>query len=86
MYLAIVRITLRPSILDPQGKAIRSALHNLGLDAVGDVRTGKRVEMAIEAGTVEEARAIAERACDTLLANAVTEDYAVESVEEIQPA
>ena len=86
MYRVVAQVTLRPSILDPQGKAIRSALHNLGLTGVDEVRTGKRIEMTIEAGSEEDARQMAEKACETLLANAVTEDYAVESVDEVQPA
>lgn len=88
MYRVVVRITLRPSILDPQGKAIRQALHALGQDAIQEVRTGKRIELSVEAKSPEAARAAAERACETLLANAVMEDFAVESVEamDAQPA
>ena len=86
MYRAIVHVTLRPSILDPQGKAIQSALHNLGQTGVEEVRTGKRVVLTIRAATAAEARAEAERACATLLANAVTEDFEVESVEPLAVA
>ena len=86
MYRAIVHVTLRPSILDPQGKAIRSALHNLGQTAVEDVRTGKRMVLTIDAGSAEEARAVAEQAGKTLLANAVTENFEVESVEPLAVA
>ncbi len=77
MYKANVRITLRPSILDPQGKAVHHALENLGYDAVERVRMGKYVEMWIEAASEEEAARLAREACEKLLANTVMEDYAI---------
>ena len=77
MYHALIRVTLRPSILDPQGQAIRRALHALGLPAVQDVRTGKFVELVLDTDDAEAAQKMAERACDALLANPVTEDYEV---------
>ncbi|MEM1056090.1 MAG: phosphoribosylformylglycinamidine synthase subunit PurS [Bacteroidota bacterium] len=86
MFHVVVQITLRPSILDPQGKAIRHALHDLGQSAVQDVRVGKRIELTIEADTEANARTAAERACETLLANAVMEDFAVESVTALEAA
>ena len=46
---AKVFVTLKPSILDPQGKTITSALHSLGYDAVQDVRQGKYFELDIAA-------------------------------------
>ncbi len=75
MYKATVTITLRPSILDPQGKATRHALHQLGAASVESVRIGKHIELLIDAPSETEARAIATRACDQLLANPVMEDY-----------
>ena len=86
MYHVVVTITLRPPILDPQGKAIRHALHDLGQAAVQDVRVGKRIELTVEASNEGDARTVAERACETLLANAVMEDYVVESAEAVQAA
>ena len=77
MYKANVTITLRPSILDPQGKAVHHALESLGYDAVDRVRMGKFVELWIEAETEGEAAEIARAACDKLLANPVMEDYAI---------
>ena len=75
MFKATINITLRPSILDPQGKATQRALHSLGFDSVGEVRMGKYVEMLIEASDKEEASAIADAACSKLMANPVMEDY-----------
>lgn len=80
MYHVVVSVTLRPSILDPQGKAIRSALHSLGQSAIDDVRVGKRIELTVEASGEGDARDAARRACETLLANTVMEDFEIESV------
>lgn len=85
MYRAIIAVTPRPSILDPQGKATQHALHNLGYDRIGEVRVGKHIEVTIEADSRQEALETAEEACEELLANPVTEDYAVE-VEELEEA
>ena len=83
MYKANIHITLRQSILDPQGKATQHALHNLGFDDVNKVRMGKFVEMWIEAKDEDAARTIADEACAKLMANPVMEDYSftLESVE-----
>lgn len=78
MYKANIRITLRPSILDPQGKAVHHALENLGQGAVERVRMGKYVELWIDADDEAEAAAIARTACEKLLANQVMEDFVVE--------
>ena len=75
MYKANIHITLRQSILDPQGKATQHALHNLGFGGVNKVRMGKYVEMWIEATDEEGARTIADDACAKLMANPVMEDY-----------
>ena len=85
MYTAVVTITLRPSILDPQGKAMQRALHDLGHGAVEQVRAGKHIEMQIDAASAEEAARIARQACEQLLANPVMEDFAV-TVEEAADA
>lgn len=75
MYKAKVHVTLRPSILDPQGKATQHALDHLGYASVRRVRMGKYVEMWIEAEDEAEAEQIARAACEKLLANPVMEDY-----------
>lgn len=77
MYKATIAIRLRPSILDPQGKTVHHALGNLGYDAVRRVRMGTLAELWIDEATEEAARAVAEAACDKLLANPVTENYAI---------
>lgn len=75
MYQSTITITLRPSILDVQGKAVELGIHTLGLTAVRNVRIGKSIHMTIDAATEEEARAMTDEACKKLLANTVMEDY-----------
>lgn len=78
MHTVRVHVTLRPSILDPQGKATQHGLHQLGMSAVKGVRIGKYIELQVDAATKEEARAVATQACEKLLANTVMEDFTVD--------
>lgn len=78
MFKATIRITLRPSILDPQGKAIHHALDSLGYGGVQDVRAGKLIELWIDADGEAEAERVARTASEKLLANPVMEDFTVE--------
>lgn len=78
MYTAKIYITLRPTILDPQGKAIEHALKALGYTKIEDTRVGKVIELKISAESEEEARRISDEACRKLLSNSVTEDYTFE--------
>lgn len=75
---ARVYVTLRPSILDPQGKTVTDALRSLGYDAVRGVRQGKYFELDLDAETAEQARSLAGEVADRLLANPVIESYRVE--------
>ncbi len=75
---AKVFVTLKPSILDPQGKTITGALQSLGCDDVQDVRQGKYFELDIAAETIDQARTLASEVADKLLANPVIESYRVE--------
>lgn len=77
MYTATIQITLRPSILDPKGKAAGEALSHLGYDAITNVRIGKYVRMSVDAGSEAEAYALAKEACEKLLANEVMEDFTI---------
>lgn len=78
MYKAKVNVTLRPSILDPKGKAAHHALENLGLNQVEKVRIGKFIELDVNASSEDDAKAIVEQACSKLLANEVMEDFTIE--------
>ncbi len=75
---AKVHITLKPGVLDPQGKAIEHALGNLGFGGVNDVRQGKYIELEIAESDAEKARAAVDAMCAKLLANTVIENYAIE--------
>ena len=81
-YRIEIRVTPRPGILDPQGKAIHHSLQNLGWTAVDDVRVGKAIHVEMDAADAAEARDQAEAMCRKLLANPVTEDFEVYQVEE----
>jgi phosphoribosylformylglycinamidine synthase subunit PurS len=76
-YEIEVRVTPRRGILDPQGKAVGGALAALGFDGVDDVHVGRLVVFTLEAAGEAEARERVESMCRQLLANPVTEDYAV---------
>ena len=73
-----VRVTPRAGLLDPQGKAIAGALHSLGFGGVAATRVGRLIVMDVEAADEAAARSAAEEMCRKLLANPVTEDYAIE--------
>ncbi len=76
---AKVYVTLKPSVLDPQGKAIHHSVESLGFTGVGDIRQGKFFEIAFDGATDEEdARAAVERIAKDVLANPVIEDYRIE--------
>jgi len=77
MFRASIKITLRPSILDPQGKATRNALNQLGFEAIEKVRMGKSIELWIDAATANDAESMACAACEKLLANPVIEDFEI---------
>lgn len=77
MYKASIRVKLRPSILDPQGKATHHALENLGFKTVDRVRMGKYVEIWVDEEKKEDARRVATEACERLLANPVMEDFEI---------
>lgn len=78
MYKAKVNVTLRPSILDPKGKAAHHALQNLGIKQVEKVRIGKFIELDVNADSESAAKEIVETACAKLLANEVMEDFEIE--------
>ena len=76
---AKIYVTLKPSVLDPQGKAIHHAVETIGYRGIADVRQGKYFEITLdEAITPEEARQEIERMAKDVLANPVIEDYLVE--------
>lgn len=79
-----VRVTPRPGLLDPQGKAVQHALDSLGYEGVDSVRVGKLLVLEMQADDAAAARARTEEMCRKLLANPVTENFLIE-VSELDP-
>ena len=75
---AKVTVTLKPGVLDPQGKAIEGALHGLGFAGVNSVRAGKVIEFTVPESDSAAAKARVEEMCKGLLANPVMENYTIE--------
>ena len=75
MWLARVYVTLKPTVNDPQGLAIRGGLRQLGFASVESVRAGKYIELTVDEPDEGAARERVEAMCRQLLANPVTEDY-----------
>jgi phosphoribosylformylglycinamidine synthase subunit PurS len=78
VWVANVRVTLKPVVNDPPGLAIRDALHNLGYEGVEGVRSGKLLSIRLHAPDEAAARAQVDDMCRRLLANPVIEDYTFE--------
>jgi phosphoribosylformylglycinamidine synthase len=76
---AKIFVTLKPSVLDPQGKAIHHAVETIGFHGIQDVRQGKYFEVSVNGAlSPDEARAEIERMARDVLANPIIEDYRVE--------
>ncbi len=75
-----VLVTLKPTLLDAQGRTVMEALHALGYTGVNQVRIGKVIEMDI-ADEGQSVQAQVKEMCDRLLANPVTELYEIEVLE-----
>jgi phosphoribosylformylglycinamidine synthase subunit PurS len=75
LYHSKILVTLRQSILDPQGKAVEHAAHSLGYERIRNVRIGKFVELDVDAPGREEAEKITREVSEKLLANPVMEDF-----------
>lgn len=72
-----VYVTLKPTLLDAQGRVVQNALDALGYNSVEQVRIGKYIEMEVAGGTKDIDRKVREM-CDRLLANPVIENYRYE--------
>jgi len=79
---AVVYITPKPDILDPQGKAVGNALKDLGYQGVEDVKVGRYVTLTLKSQPIEQAKANVEDMCRKLLANINVESFNVEIVED----
>ena len=73
-----VFVSLKPGVLDPQGRAVHHALEGLGFSGVEDVRVGRLIELEVAGGTSD---ATLTEMCENLLANMVIENYRIEKLE-----
>ena len=72
-----VHVSLKPGVLDPQGRAIQHSLEGLGFTGVNDVRAGRLLELDVEDDVSDDRL---DEMCRTLLANMVIENYRIEKV------
>ncbi|GAB5352569.1 phosphoribosylformylglycinamidine synthase subunit PurS [Qipengyuania sp. 483] len=72
-----VLVSLKPGVLDPQGRAVHHALEGLGFKGVDDVRIGRTVELDVADDTSDQAL---NDMCEKLLANTVIENYNIEKL------
>lgn len=82
MYKVKVFVTLKESVIDPQGSATLKKLQSLRFDEVQSVRVGKYIELELDVASEEAARQRATAMCQELLVNSVVEDYQLEIVKE----
>ena len=85
-YFAQIYVTLRPSVLDPQGTAVQSGLKHMGYTNVEQVRIGKYIEVTLHATNTQAAENQLHQMCDQLLANPVIENYRFELQEVVANA
>ena len=79
---AKIFVSLKDSVLDPQGQAVRNALHTLGYDAVKDVRQGKVFDLDLGAISKAEAERLLPEIAGKVLANVIIEKYAWQILED----
>ena len=73
-----IHVSLKPGVLDPQGRAVHHALEGLGFTGIEDVRVGRLIELEVSDGTSDD---VLEAMCRQLLANQVIENYRIEKLE-----
>ena len=74
-YIAQIDVMPQKEILDPQGKAVKLGLNNLGMATIDNVRIGRHISLEVEADTKEAAESQVDTACKKLLANLIMEEY-----------
>jgi phosphoribosylformylglycinamidine synthase len=72
---AIIIVSLKDSVLDPQGQTVKNALHTLGYGSVKDVRQGKVFELELDGVSKEDAEKIIPEISDKVLANPIIEKF-----------
>ena len=79
---AIINISLKQGVLDPQGLAIQNSLSNLGFNNCNNVRTGKQIILDFDSNEEDQVIKETKKMCETLLVNTVIENYDIEIVKE----
>lgn len=77
-FKADINIMPHKELLDPQGKTVARNMDHVGISGVQDVRIGKHIEIMLEAGDEESAKAVIDQACQKFLANMIMESYSFE--------
>jgi phosphoribosylformylglycinamidine synthase len=74
-----IHVSLKPGVLDPQGRAVHHALEGLGFEGIEDVRVGRLIELDVADDTSDQAL---NEMCRRLLANTVIENFRIEKTED----
>lgn len=75
MFVAKINVTLKESVLDPQGQTVLRTLQDQGRTQVQDLRVGKYIEIKLNASSLQEAEKVAKEICELVLVNQVIETY-----------
>lgn len=78
MYQAAIHVTLKKSVLDPQGQTVLQALESLGFHEAKKLRVGKYFELSLDLPDRASAEAKVRQMCEKLLTNPVIEEYSFE--------
>ena len=78
-----IHVSLKPGVLDPQGRAIQHSLAGLGFSGVNEVRQGKLIELDVDPAVTDDQL---DEMCRKLLANMVIENYRIERVAQVESA
>lgn len=82
VYKVTVYVTYKDSVLDPQGEAVKGAVHRMGYESVENIRIGKYFEIQVSKNE-KDVEQVIEEICDKLLANVVMETYRYE-IQEVE--
>ena len=74
-FIAEINVMPQKALLDPQGKAVRLSMHNIGYQSIENVRIGKHITMELEADNQEHAEQKVKETCDKILHNPIMEEY-----------
>jgi phosphoribosylformylglycinamidine synthase len=80
MHLAKIQVVLKPSVLDPQGQAVKHSVESMNFKGIEDIRIGKYIELKIDEKDSNKAKSLADDLCKKILVNPVIETYFLEIV------